>query len=218
MTTADDISEMLEAYYQTEHQLIELNRIISVDNKPETFSPRLYSMLGDSCNQVENMIRLICDQLGLSYPTNNAYFSDFYEKLNQTGILRMQAIDLLIGTKVYFPFSIENGKKTPSWWRSYNDTKHNLPEGYKQGNLHNTLCALSAAYSLHCISAYADEYGTDILNKNWWHAKESTGVKTRQEFPEVADKIHPDFVPKSKIFFSLIFYTHLGPESGAPNL
>ena len=99
VSTTDDISEMLAAYYQTEHQLIELNRIISVDNKPETFSPRLYNILGDSCNQVENMLRLICDQLGLDYPKNNAHFPDFYEKLNQTGIMRIQTIDLLIGPR-----------------------------------------------------------------------------------------------------------------------
>ena len=210
MGISDDISEMLAAYYQTEHQLIELSRVISVDNKPETFSPRLYNLLGDSCNQVENMLRLICDQLRLDYSNNNAYFSDFYEKLNHTGIVKMQTIDLIIGKKAYRPFIIEEEKKTPSWWRAYNDTKHSLPEGYKQGNLHNTLCALSAAYSLHCISAYAGEYGTDILNQKWWHILESTGLKTRQEFPEVTDKIHPDFIPKSKIFFNLTHYQHLG--------
>lgn len=210
MSTTDDISEMLAAYYQTEHQLIELNRIISVDNKPETFSPRLYNILGDSCNQVENMLRLICDQLGLDYPKNNAHFPDFYEKLNQTGIMRIQTIDLLIGKKAYLPFIIEEGKKTPDWWRAYNDTKHNLPEGYKQGNLHNTLCAVSAAYSLHCLSAYVGEYGKDVLNKEWWHTLESTGVKTRQEFPEVSDNTRSDFIPKSKIFFNVAYYRHLG--------
>ena len=210
MSAIDDISEMLAAYYQTEHQLIELSRIISVDNKPETFSPRLYNILGDSCNQVENMLRLICDQLELDYSKNNAYFSDFYKKLNQTEILRMQIIALLIGKEVYFPFVIGEEKKTPRWWWAYQETKHSLPKGYKQGNLHNTLCAVSAAYSLHCISTYASEYGKDILNKKWWKVLESTGLKTRQEFPEVGDKIHPDFIPKSKIFFNLTYYQHLG--------
>lgn len=210
MSFGDDIQEMLVAYYQTEHQFIELSRIISVDNRPETFSPRLYNMLGDSCNQVENLLRLICDQLGLKYPKKKAYFSTFYEKLNKTGILKIQQIDLLIGKKAYRPFVIEKGKKTPSWWRAYNDTKHDLPKGYKKGNLHNTICALSAAYALHCIAIHANEYGDSILNIEWWSVLESTSVRTRQEFPEVAESDYSQLTPKSKIFFCLAYYRHLG--------
>ncbi len=197
MGFAEYIQEMRSAYFQTEGQFIEISKVISIDNTPETFSPRLYNILGDSCNQVENLLRLICDRLNLAYETKN--FPGYYKVLNQTGILQRQIVDVIIGHKAYRPFVIEAGKETPSWWRAYNDTKHNLPSGYKEGNLGNTLCAMTAAYALHCIANYVTEYAGDVLKNEWWNETESTAMKTQSEFPEVTDPGRPYFIPKSKI-------------------
>jgi len=214
MGFTDDISELKNAYFGTEHQFIEVSRVISVDNDPNTFSPRLYSILGDACSQVENLLRLLCGKLEIQYNDNEKNFPSYYNKLNETGILQRQLVDLLIGTQVICPVVIPQNRDSPMWWTAYNKTKHDLPQGYKQGNLGNTIHALAGAYSLHCISAYARDYGRNILKNEWWQELEGTSLNTQSEFPTVSEHTADTFLPKSKIFYCVSFFQDL--SLGAP--
>jgi len=208
------VDEMKNAYFGTEHQFIEVSRVISVDNDPKTFSPRLYGILGDACNQVENLLRLLCDKLEIPYNDNERNFPSYHNKLNETRILERQFVDLLIGTHGYYPFRIEHGDVSPKWWTAYNKTKHHLPEGYKKGNLGNTLNALAGAYSLHCIFAYAHDYDRNILKNEWWHEFSSISLNTQSEFPVSDDNPTDTFLPKSKIFKSISYFQDM--SHGAP--
>ena len=216
MAFSDNRTEMRNAYFGTEWQFTELSRVISVDNKPETFSPRLFSILGDSCSQIENLLRLMCDKLKLRYSKKKAGFPTYFGKLNQTGILRRQQVHLLIGKQVFLPFVISPQKETPTWWTAYNKTKHQLPKGYKKGNLGNTINALAGAYALNCLAVYVNNYGKDVLKNEWWNELDAISLNTQSEYPTVYDMPTEEFLPKSKIFFCLSFYRYLGPESGAP--
>ena len=200
-TFPENIDELKQAFFGTEHQFIEVTRVISVDNDPDTFSPRLYNILGDACSQVENLLRILCEKLELSPDGRN--FPSYFNKLNVNGILRKQRVDLLIGKNAYEPFVIQPDKETPSWWVAYNETKHNLPQGYKKGNLENTILALSGAYSLHCIAAYVRDYGVDILKSENWHILNGISLNTQSEFHEVGEKKMYSYIPKSKIFYCL---------------
>lgn len=205
----ENIDELKNAYFGTEHQFIEVSRVISVDNDPSTFSPRLYSILGDACSQVENLLRLLCDKLEIPYNNNEKNFPSYYKKLNETEMLQRQQISLLIGKKVCLPFVIPKDGEPTTWWTAYNKTKHDLPQGYKQGNLGNTILALAGAYSLHCISAYVREYGRNVLKNEWWQELDSTALNTQSEFPVVEDLSTDAFIMKSKIFYCLSFYQDL---------
>jgi len=214
MSFRDDVNELKNAYFGTEYQFIEVSRVISLDNNEDTFSPRLYSILGDACSQVENLLRLLCDELEIQYSNNEKNFPGYYNKLNETGILQRQFVDLLISKQAYKPFMFPQERDSPLWWTAYNKTKHSLPQGYKQGNLDNTIRALAGAYSLHCIAAYVCDYGRNVLKNEWWQELDSTSLNTQSEFPIVADRPTDTFLPKSKMFYCLSYFQDL--SLGAP--
>ena len=207
--SSDIRRDMLSAYFETEQQFIEISRLIPLDNSPDTYSTRLYDILQSLCGQVENLLRLLCEKLNLESEGKN--FPSYFNTLNQTGVLKFQLIDLLNGSKVYIPFGIDSGKDTPNWWRGYNDTKHDLPNGYKQGNLNNTTFALTAAYALNCLFAYVELLGNDILDIKKWVRVQSIGLNTRGLNVATSDSIG-DIRPKSKILFPVSYYKGEGAE------
>ncbi len=65
MTFQEDIERTHEIYLDTERQFVELSYIIPLENNPETYSPRLYSILQMACGQAENLLRMLCEVLDL---------------------------------------------------------------------------------------------------------------------------------------------------------
>ena len=202
----EKLRQMLDAYFETELLFIELSRIIPLDSTPDTYSPRLYEILQSSCGQVENLLRLLCDRLELKY--EQKIFPCYYKALNQTSILERQLVSISIGDYVYSPFKLDAGKETPNWWTGYNDTKHDLPQGYKQGNLGNTVVALSGVYALHCMSVYVKTIGKDILDNSNWNEAEAVAVNTLNPFrdPFAVDE---DYRPRSRIFYCMSYFRSL---------
>ncbi|NOS61777.1 MAG: hypothetical protein HOO66_01865 [Nitrosarchaeum sp.] len=200
-------NRMLNFYYDIETQFIELTRIIPLDNTDDTYSPRLYSILQMSCGQVENMLRLICDKFGFKYTnpdkqnTKPNFFS-YYNPINKNGILSTQwillkKIDFRDISKSYSPLELQS-ERAPFWWTGYNETKHDLPDGFKQGNLKNTLYALCAVYSIHCMAYYAQHIEKpDIFldKKNWVNLS----VSYTGDGELIMDSLTP--LPKSKLFY-----------------
>jgi len=204
----EDIRIMRESYYELERRFIEINRIIPFDNSGDTYSPRLYDILQTTCGQVENMLRLICDEMQ-SPCGNNPGFPKYYETLNSTGILERQIIDYFSSSLTCKPFFVEPDQKSPFWWRSYNKTKHNLPQGYKEGNLTNTVFALSGAYALHCIAEYCKHAHQEILNNSEWMDEDAISMRTLQ--PTITTQwIKEDVRPRSDVFYPVSYYRPLG--------
>lgn len=120
-------------------------------------------------------------------------------------MLEFQAINLLNSTSVYSPFVIDENKESPNWWKGYNDTKHKLPAGYKQGNLDNTTNALAAAYALNCLFAYTEILGEKIMEKEKWSYVTSIGLNTRGLNVTTSESIG-DIRPRSEILFPVSYY------------
>jgi len=204
----DDIRIMRESYYELERRFIEISRIIPLDNSGDTYSPRLYDILQTSCGQVENLLRLICDKLELNYG-DCPDFPKYYDVLNNTGVLERQIMDYFSSQYVCDPFKLEQNKSTPFWWRSYNKTKHNLPEGYKEGNLKNTIYALAGVYALHCMATYCFHAGKQILDNGQWMEESGISLKTLQPTIETSWNIE-DVRPRSIIFYPVSYFRPLG--------
>ena len=207
MTFQDDWDEMLSFYFETERDFVELSRIIPLGNNPETYSPKLYNILQSSCGQVESMMRIICDKFNISH-TKKPDFPELYKLLNQNHILELQTIDLIKRKTAYRPFVLEAGKESPNWWSSYNGTKHGLPQGLKSGNIGNTILALCGLYALHCMTHYSRYSLGNFFDSKSWHVETSTIMTVNGEIVRHA----LDERPKSKIFYSLVYYH----DSGAP--
>lgn len=197
MKFKEQLNKMYDFYMYTEKQFMDLIRIIPLDNEPKTHSPMLYNILQSACGQAENLMRLICDEIGLEY--HGDHFPNYSEPLNRDGMLEMQEVILVKTNKNYKPFHLEEGKIVPFWWTGYNGTKHKLPDGLKEGNLENTVNALASVYLLHCMANYANYYHNLTDRRNWYPVHPiytATGefVKVRM------------ILPDSEIFASLFSY------------
>ena len=122
---------MLNYHIEVEQQFQEVLRTIPLENDDHVFSPRLYNILQNSCVQVENMLRLLCDKLELHY--EKPKFPEYYKLLNS--ILKIQRIALIKKQGTLYPLEIQEGLETPFWWTAYNKSKHELPDGFVQGNM-----------------------------------------------------------------------------------
>ena len=56
----------------------------------------------------------------------------------------------------------------PKWWKAYNDSKHNLPDGYKTGSIENTYLALAGLYLLHAMMQQYPRNKDDFLKQDFW--------------------------------------------------
>src|SRR2546425_7011110 len=170
MTFEQELEKMQNLFLYTDRELHELSQLIPLDNKLETYSPRLYNILQSSCGQVENMCRILCEKLQLKPQKSN--FPSYYSELNVNGMLDKQAVYLITKNEVITPLKITSND-TPDWWKNYNDTKHKLPDGILQGNIGNTVNALSSLYSLHRIAFHVrfESNPIRVLDKvNWYES------------------------------------------------
>ncbi|MBS3926528.1 MAG: hypothetical protein KGZ34_07570 [Nitrosarchaeum sp.] len=197
---------MLDIYFATERKLIELSWIIPLDNNPVTYSPELYSILQSSCGQVENMLRMLCEICKL--PFSDKKFPEYYKLLdNSTNLLKRQWIYNKKTRETFHPLEIEDGCVSPSWWRGYNGTKHNLPEGLTKGNIENTVNALGALYAIHCISYTAQHHTKDIFETSNWFESD---ISLNSEYE--LDRVGFDTRPKSDLFYCATKFN----KDGAP--
>lgn len=111
----------------------------------------------------------------------------------------LQAIVSIKGGEAFYPWGFNN--YAPKWWEDYNNTKHNLPTGFKSGNIGNTIRALGALYSLHCMAYYIyhDENPLRVLKKENW--EQDLGVATDM-YDEIFEK-RDDPRPRSVLFYNL---------------
>lgn len=186
---------MLSYHNEVEEQFYEVLRTIPLENDDGVFSPKLYNILQNSSVQVENMLRLLCDKFELHYG-NQTKFPVYYKLLNKDNIFKIQRLFLIKKQNILYPFEMLDDLGNPFWWSAYNRSKHKLPDGFKEGNLKNTLYALGASYAIHCMAHYARYAPNDFLDsKRWQDAMAS--------FNDDGELIKNDFtnLPKSNLFY-----------------
>lgn len=158
---------MQKLYGDTERQLMEVSYTIPLDNNPDVYSPRLYNILQFSCAQIHSLFKTISTNLKLQIKSD--MFPEYYKILNEKGMLQSQEVLQLQNRESMKPF---NETEQHDWWAGYNDTKHQLPEGIRQGTLGNVLNALAAAFILNNIaniSGWKHEPHEILDGKNWYN-------------------------------------------------
>lgn len=145
------VEKMWDFYKDTERRLIQTSHSIPLDNNYSTYSIEFYNILQSTCGQVENMARVLCEELNLKYSRKK--FVEYFPLLNSNQVLTYQNVYIAKLNESIKPF-ITHSKPLPEWWHNYNNTKHKLPEGIKQGNIGNTLHALAGLFNLHHIAHY----------------------------------------------------------------
>lgn len=144
-------------------------------------------------------MRLLCDRFDLKYKKRK--FPEYYNLLNENNILSIQSVFIPKTNQTYFPFMQWHKRETPFWWKGYNDTKHDLPNGLKEGNIKNTINALAGLYALHCMCSYAQEDVKDFFERNHWYTEDSIGVR----YGTIVQR-KQDARPDSEFFYSFYLY------------
>jgi len=175
MSFEDKLEKMQNLYLDMERQFQEAAYTIPLDNPQEVYSPRFYTILQFACAQIHSLFKIISKNLELKIKGDR--FLDYYKALNEKGILEIQSAfikPLKSIRKPLYPLIPETSFKIipPEWWSSYNETKHELPEGVKKGALGNVLDAMAATFILNGIANFTRN--SDILSllldkKNWHH-------------------------------------------------
>lgn len=147
MISSDKLVAMQELYMETERQMNQLLSIIPYQHNPDTvYSPQLVSILQSIGSQVDAMLKLVSQDLGLKVHPRK--FPFYYAELNKEGMLSVQKVMLRKKKRILKPFNY----KQPKWWDAYNCTKHDLPEGMFEAKLGRVMSAFAALFVLHCIA------------------------------------------------------------------
>ena len=181
MDVNDKLLSFEEYYEYLESSFLDLVRIIPLENHPRTFSPRLYEILHSVCSQIEGVLKLMCDEMALKYTS----FPQTYATLNRDGVIVKQKVSLRNRPKwkAIAPFRcnfaclsrIDDDKHDcnqdsakPKWWGAYNKSKHNLPQGYRIGNVENTYLALASLYVLQHMMKFRSSNMNEFLKQKHW--------------------------------------------------
>ena len=62
-----------EHYEYLESEFMKIIRLIPLENTPKTYSPKLYSLLQDTCSQIDGILRLVKTSMNLTVKKNDAW-------------------------------------------------------------------------------------------------------------------------------------------------
>ena len=175
MSFENKLTKIQNLYLDTERQLTEVSYTIPLDNKPTVYSPRFYNILQFTCAQIHSLLKIISRNLQLKVKSDR--FDNYHKILNRQRMLESQEALFIPDRTRITPF---NKKAKHEWWTGYNETKHQLPEGIKQGTIGNVLNSLAAAYVLNNIakiSTWKHEENTILDGKNWHNVFKTYGTQ-----------------------------------------
>lgn len=146
-TYKDDLLSMQKIFAESERLFLEFTDIVPLEhNPPDVYSPKLAIIIQSVSSQIDGMLKLIISELlgikkRMDYPT-------MVQKLDEKGMLSAQKLTLQVKMEPLTPF--KDGQS--SWWKAYNNLKHELPAGLYSATLNNTIKALGALFALHSIA------------------------------------------------------------------
>ena len=157
-------------------------------------------------------------------PRKNRTTAATYEFLNQEGVISSRVLihNVRSGWKETRPFlcdfecALRNEDADPhantthdgmpKWWKAYNESKHDLPEGYKAGSIRNTYLALAGLYVLHVMTREYPREAHVFTKKYYWRTDRRIAFgSTKNPYPKpIVTK------PSSEIFISKITFLNGG--------
>jgi hypothetical protein len=142
-------------------ELHSLSRLIDFSrNNFPTYSVHLARLYLSICSEIDVVAKLLCARIA---PSEKAGNIDQYKTLITTSYPNFSALKIeMPGHELDFqPWASWNTGKNPSWWKSYNDVKHERDKFYRDANLGNVL--ESAAGLLVLLTYY---YQPELYLKN----------------------------------------------------
>jgi hypothetical protein len=128
--------------------LKEVSRYVDIRSENfDTFSIEFVRLLLSAGSEIDVVAKLLCKKIDLSrsYKNINDYqqaITTKYPKFPEM-IIDMPQYELQLT-----PWEDWKNNKKPSWWKAYNDVKHERDNHFKEANLRNTIYAVAGLFTL----------------------------------------------------------------------
>ncbi|WP_315053565.1 hypothetical protein [Chryseobacterium indoltheticum] len=152
-------------YLSLEEDFIKISRYVDFDIKnSKTFSIEFARIIMTCCQEIDGLLKLICERLDPDKPRNNIanYFEILKVSLNELKDFEVDSIKYGLTSKPFIDLSSAE-HKSPDWWLANNKIKHDRINNFEEANLTNAYNAISALYIivLFYYKVY-DENGQEI--------------------------------------------------------
>ena len=115
-----------------------------------TFSIEYVKQYQAICSELETISKIICEYLGNSDCKNIKEYTEVI--LDNYGDITSEVVEVLTSKhfqlRPYEEWTKGKKYKSPTWWKIYNEVKHNRAKNYENANLKNVISALSGLYLL----------------------------------------------------------------------
>lgn len=133
-------------YFALENDILKISRYIEINvNNYNVYSIELLRLYLSICSEIDVVLKQVCTKLDKDTKTNNIfdYRQLILEKLScfPNEIVVCSRFNLS-----FHPWEAWLKNESPTWWKSYNQVKHNRDEFYQEATLKNVLEAMSALY------------------------------------------------------------------------
>lgn len=160
---SDDMNSLCRSYKLLENDLKKIFEYIEpCDHNSNTYSHRIYELLLRSATEFELNCKRILGANGYTI-NNNLNITDYF-KIEKATRLSEYKIYLDIWKperKVIQPFIQWQDSHSLSWYKAYNDVKHDRQNNFHQANLNNLLQAIAGVciilfsqFSIYSFNAY----------------------------------------------------------------
>ena len=160
------------AYKSIEEDMMRVSEHVPLETRQyDIYSFKLTDIIIRSCSHIDSLFKDIIRNQDLSSHPNQQKITECKKILEGrkgrilkitdyikifAGYLNLAPVEVVIRRnydqiKPFKEFENPNlDNKIPTWWRAYNDLKHDFYTNIKQGTLKNALASLSALFVLNC--------------------------------------------------------------------
>jgi hypothetical protein len=128
-----------------------------------TYSYRIHDLLVRTCIEIEANFKAIFNENIYSKNINNWNMKDYF-KINKTHHLDDYSVGIPIWNGIgstFYPFKEwKNNDSVPSWYRAYNNSKHDREQNFKHANFENLLNAIAGLFALLSSQFCTESFST----------------------------------------------------------
>jgi len=144
--TQEQLNGIWNYYLSLEKDMSNTSRYVEPSGQENVYSFEFAKILILTCTEVESVFKILCSKI---QPKTKANDISAYRKIilkKYPNIIKAETnIDRL--NKIIIPFSNWNSRKL-SWWRAYQNVKHDRGNFFLKATYLNAVTALSALYIL----------------------------------------------------------------------
>jgi hypothetical protein len=204
-----DKDQVLQWYGWLEEELLDILKYIPPSGQNlKAFSPRLASVIIESCGLLDSILRQVSTDPaivdGKSKRRDDLKIKD-YAKLyaSKFNLSSSKSILLITPARYLTPFSAWGGSlfgdkyQSPSWWQTHNDLKHDRIANLRKAKLE---VAIESLAGLQLVIATLPDFARAVLRGGWVPGKKTSPQITIEILASKPGSGHDSLLVESRFF------------------